>query len=176
MVGMEEWPSGYEFRVHKFTEVSPLTENAAKQAIAMVWDKNIGEPTTFNLAFASRITNPETDEDTGRGEEYDPDLDMFKFALNTMTERLKFGLPEEQVMVIVAAHSAFHKVQFARGENPRTVSMNPIVYEQKEYFNRPEEKSAWIEALHVFKKIYPGAKGSFTTGGVKYSIPNRSKY
>jgi hypothetical protein len=94
--------------------------------------------------------------------------------MDTIKERMNFGLPEDQAMIILAAHEAMHKVQVHRGEHPKSF---PITQEVSvDYFDSKHEIEAWEEALHVFKKIFPKASGGFTTGNKRYTIPEKSKY
>ncbi len=163
-----------EFSVQRLVEVKPDVIQAAERAISMVWNKHVGQPESFHLVFASRIYNPKTSKDTGWSAEYNPDEDRFSFAIDTIRERMKFGLPDDGTMLILSAHEATHKVQFRRGDPPRP---SPKTKEMDEYYNDDEhEVEAWKEAAHVIKAVFPNSSGGFTVGKRRFAIPILSRY
>lgn len=172
MSGTFEVHKGYGLKIF-WEEVSPQVEAAAKRAISMVWNHHVGEPQAFSIIFCSRLSDPKTGEITSWSSEYGPDLDVFKFALDTMRERMKFDLPDDQKIILLAAHEAMHKVQFHRGDEPKPSSKKEM---GAEYYDDRHEIEALTEALEVFKAIFPNASGGFTYGGRRWVIPGKTKY
>lgn len=164
----------HEFNVQRLVEVKPSVVRAAKRAISMVWKKHVGQPESFDIVFASKIYNPKTGEDTGWSVEYNPDEDKFSFAMDTIKERMEFGLPDDGTILLLSAHEATHKVQFQRGDPPRP---SPKTKEMDEYYDdNKHEAEAWKEAAHVIKAVYPNSSGGFTVGKRRFVIPILSKY
>lgn len=170
----KETYGSHEFNVQGLVEVKPEVVQAAKKAITMVWDKHVSQPESFKVIFCKFIFDPKTGEDTGASCSYDPDIDTFIFALDTIDKRMKFGLPDGERMVILAAHEATHKWQIHRGDkirpSPKTPEMDELYYDDK------HEAEAWDEAVNVFKALYPNSSGSFANGKKRYQIPEKSKY
>jgi hypothetical protein len=162
-----------KFNVRNLVEAPPAIIDAAEKAISMVWEKNVGDPTETTLTFAERIVDP-SGQDTGRSAAYNPNPHRFQFALDTMRERIKFGTDDVVTMIFIAAHEAKHMVQITKGGHPRTLLSNEPIDEQ--YNDDPYEKDAWMEALHVIKKLFPGATGAIEVQGRFFEVPIESKY
>ena len=96
--------SGHTFNSKELTRVEPKVKTAIQSAISMVWNKHVGEPISFNVVYASRITDPKTGQPINWSSEYDPDSDSFKFALDTIPERLRIGLELPETSFNIAAN------------------------------------------------------------------------
>lgn len=139
-------------------ELIPVDERVKtfiETVISMVWNKHVGKPTFFNVIYASRITDPKTGQPINWSSEYDSNNDSFKFALDTIPERIRIGLQLSETCFIVAAHEAVHKVQLYRGDELKPSPKN-ITSKSHDYFDDRHETEAWREALDAFKKVFPG--------------------
>ena len=162
-----------EFRVTLLRETSPTNVAAFKRGISMVWGKHVGTPTTTNITFADRILRPQSNEDSGVVACYIGSSDTFLFGCDTLTEKYKRTIEkglmtEEQLFLLLGSHEATHRVQIHRGDPPRYLDM--MVQD-----GDPHEYEAWQETVHVYKKVYPTARLSFTVNGRDYELPPVSK-
>lgn len=110
----------------------------------MVWNKNVGAATTFRVIYIDRIPDAETFEPTNWSSAYDPDTDTFKFALDTIPERISWRMPLPSTCFVLAAHEATHKVQFYRGDEPKP-SPKSITSDSHDYLEDEHEAEAWTE-------------------------------
>jgi hypothetical protein len=162
-----------KFNIVNLVEAPPDIINAAQTAISMVWKKNVGEPADVLLFFAERIVD-ETGQDTGWSSACSANSKKIQFALDTMRERLKFGMGDFVTMLMAAAHEAMHMVQIHRGDPPQPSPKGNTM--NKHYRNDRHEIEAWEEAMHVIKKLYPQASGAPEINGRLYEVPKVSKY
>jgi hypothetical protein len=144
---------------HKFNiqEIYPTPSSVKigfQTGIANVWNKLMGNPTTFNITFAKDILDGKTMKNSGRTAEYDPTDDMFLFGLETMRSAWTTGLSEEDLAFLIGAHEGTHKVQFAREGAPKPSPTSSYINHQ-DYLNDKFEEEAWNEAIQAFKLRRP---------------------
>jgi len=93
---------------------------------------------------------------------------IFSFIIERLNRLEIEGLNKEQILVLAAAHEAFHKVQEYKGE-----------YLEDNFYDE-REINAWEEAVQVFKYIYPNHKNTYfqpsPTSEYSVIIPKTSKY
>jgi hypothetical protein len=158
--------SEVKFDVHKLIEVEPAIETVTRQAIADVWEKNMKEPVSVDLTFASHITVP---LDNGTTESvnsiFSPEGDKILIAIDTIKERHPADLLGFLV-VLHAAHEARHLVQEKMGDpGPHSGS----TMENGTYLEDRHEHEAWQSAIDTFSDFYPESPFTFSVGSNTYS-------
>jgi hypothetical protein len=154
------------FNISRLVEVPPEVEAATQSAIATVWERHVGAPTSVNLVFANSIQLelPNGDSESVNSL-YVKHTDTISIALGTLRERHP-ELPLETACVLHAGHEARHKVQTASGDVPPD-SIQQIV--DGTYTNSRHEVEAWQSSLEALIAAYPGQWFSFRVGQYSYS-------
>lgn len=157
------------------TEVDPEVLDAARKTVELVWLRNIGEPTHFRLVIGDRIVDAD-DNPIDASAQYEQSTDSILYGWEAIKAQfsgiIERDLSEVEVMTIVSAHEAMHRVQLHRGDTfKKHDDMTP-----EEYLNSPQETEAWHEAMHVLKYLHPENYYAIVMGGLKYESPAVSKY
>lgn len=149
-------------RFKEFFKIDELLKKNIELAITEVWKEYVGHPITFEVVIASYLTKDGKKIDTSAA--YYVDTHSFQFAIETIDRVFNTGLALRDNLLLVAAHEAYHAVQFETGDPP------PFRDENDHYDDDRHEEEAWIAAAKFFKKVYPNASGTLAFGKRKITI------
>jgi hypothetical protein len=163
------------FHIAKEVNVSDDVVEAAEKGASMVWGRNTGEQADMKVVFTSKIADPlDLGDDLGIFASWDLNSDVLTVAIDSIRAKAEqpgfkdiFG--EKDLVLMYCAHEAMHRVQAWRGEKVPNMFKLPA----DQYLNDPLEREAWIEALHVMKKVRPELSIPLKGG---LNSPNISKY
>lgn len=159
--------------IRDMVQTDPKVIEAARVAVTMVLQENLGSVGDLTLVFVDRINNPVTNILMPYPAETFPDGKTIVLAMGSpfMKDWIQNFGPISS-MLLMSAHEAKHVVQIRQGDPPPfSASLSA-----EDYTNEPHEIDAWNEALHLFKKIRTEASGSFVTSGRKFTVPEESRY